>query len=107
VLVVTSAAQPLLCGRLLLVAGDASTALLEGGKATWVREEALGAVTGSLALDLPAPGPELAAQARADAPSLSERLHAEVLSLKVCTLCLPCSCSPLISSWRSCCRFFC
>ena len=69
--------------RLLLVVGDASAALLEGGNATWVHEEALGSVTETLALDLPAPGPELAARWRAEAPKLSERVHAEFLSLKV------------------------
>lgn len=68
------------------MAGDASAALLEGGNATWVREEALGSVTKTLALDLPAPGPELTAKWRAEAPKLAERVHAEFLSLKVAAL---------------------
>lgn len=65
------------------MAADDSTALVEQGKATWVKEEALASVTGSLFLDLPAPSPELAAQWQAAAPSLSERVQAEFLGLKV------------------------
>ncbi len=70
--------------------GDDSLALIEQGKASWVREEALGSVTGSLFLDLPAPSPELAAQWRAAAPTLSERIQAEFLSIKVRHLPLCC-----------------
>ena len=49
----------------------------------WVREEALGSVTGELFLDLPAPSPEAAARWRASAPNLAERVTAEFLALKV------------------------
>lgn len=63
--------------------GDESLMLLEQGTAKWVREEALGSVTGSLFLDLPAPSPELASQWRAAAPTLSERIQAEFISIKV------------------------
>lgn len=66
----------------MLVGGDDSLALVERGAATWLRQEALGSVTGSLFLDLPAPSPELAAQWRAAAPTLSERIRAEFLSIK-------------------------
>ena len=69
--------------RLVTVGGDDSLALVEQGAARWVREEALGSVTGSLFLDLPAPSPELASQWRAAAPTLSERIQAEFLSIKV------------------------
>lgn len=65
------------------MAADDATALVERGKTSWVKEEALASVAGSLFLDLPAPSPELAAQWRAAAPSLSDRVQAEFLSLKV------------------------
>lgn len=73
--------------RLVTVGEDESLALRGRGTVRWVREEALGSVTGSLFLDLPAPSPELAAKWRSAAPTLSERIQAEFFSIKVC--CVP------------------
>ena len=68
--------------RLVSVTSDDIFTLHESDAITWRREEALASVTATLFLDLPAPSPELAAQWRAAAPSLSERVQAEFLSLK-------------------------
>ena len=68
--------------RLIAVESDEKFLLYEGDTVTWAREEARASVKAALFLDLPAPSPELAAQARAAAPSLSERLRAEFLALK-------------------------
>lgn len=61
---------------------DGVFALHEGNAKTWVREEALASISATLFLDLPPPSPELATQWRAAAPTLSERIRAEFLSLK-------------------------
>ncbi len=68
--------------RLVSVTSDDIVTLHESDAVTWRREEALASVTAMLFLDLPAPSPELAAQWRAAAPTLSERVQAEFLSLK-------------------------
>ena len=86
--------------RLVSVTSDDILTLHESNAITWRREEALASVSATLFLDLPAPSPELAAQWRAAAPTLSERVQAEFLSLKAstaapalraCQLRLPCS----------------
>lgn len=61
---------------------DEIFSLHENNSITWRREEALASVTATLFLDLPVPSPELASQWRAAAPTISERIHAEFLSLK-------------------------
>ena len=68
--------------RLVSVTSDDILTLHESNAITWRREEALASVSATLFLDLPAPSPELAAQWRAAAPTLSERVQAEFLSLK-------------------------
>ena len=64
------------------MASDGVLNLYEGNAMTWGREEALASVQATVFLDLPAPSPELAAQWRAAAPTLSQRVRAEFLSLK-------------------------
>ena len=64
------------------MASDGVCNLHEGNAVTWGREEALASVEATVFLDLPAPSPELAAQWRAAAPTLSQRARAEFLSLK-------------------------
>ena len=64
------------------MASDGVFNLYEGNTVTWGREEALASVQAAVFLDLPAPSPELAAQWRAAAPTLSQRVRAEFLSLK-------------------------
>ena len=64
------------------MASDGVFNLYEGNAVTWGREEALASVQAAVFLDLPAPSPELAAQWRAAAPTLSQRVRAEFLSLK-------------------------
>lgn len=68
--------------RLIAVESDEKFLMYEADTVTWAREEARASVKAALFLDLPAPSPELAAQARAAAPSLSERVRAEFLALK-------------------------
>ena len=64
------------------MASDGVFNLYEGNAVTWGREEALASVQATVFLDLPAPSPELAAQWRAAAPTLPQRVRAEFLSLK-------------------------
>ena len=64
------------------MASDGVFNLYEGNAVTWGREEALASVRATVFLDLPAPSPELAAQWRAAAPTLLQRVRAEFLSLK-------------------------
>ena len=79
--------------RLMSVTSDHILTLHESDTVTWRREEALASVAAALFLDLPAPSPELAAQWRAAAPTLSERVQAEFLSLKARAAAhAPCSC---------------
>ncbi|KAK9804018.1 hypothetical protein WJX73_002264 [Symbiochloris irregularis] len=69
--------------RVLVGGTEGTLALLEGSATTWKREEALSAIQGALFVDLPAPSAELEAQASAvAAPSITERLKAELLSAK-------------------------
>lgn len=72
----------LLIRRVISVTSDDIFTLHESDAIKWRREEALASVSATLFLDLPAPSPELAAQSRAAAPTLSERVQAEFLSLK-------------------------
>ena len=78
------------------MASDGVLNLYEGNAVTWGREEALASVQAAVFLDLPAPSPELAAQWRAAAPTLSQRVRAEFLSLKARPPCaqLPASLPP-------------
>lgn len=70
--------------RVLVGAEEGTLALLEGEEVAWLREEALGDVKGALFVDLPAPSAEIEATQLDNAPTLSERLRAELLAAKAC-----------------------
>ena len=70
--------------RVLLGGEDDSLLLVEGGAIVWKREEGLASVASTLFLDLPTAAADVEASYRAARPSLTDRVNAEVLSVKVC-----------------------
>ena len=60
--------------------------------AGWTREEAVASLGPALFLDLPPPSPGVEAARRALSPSLSARLRAELLTLRVAMLTSSSSC---------------
>ena len=70
--------------RYLVILQDDSVHYIEGGKALWHREEALGRIQSTLFIDLPTATAEVDAELRAARPTLMDRLNAEVLTIKAC-----------------------
>lgn len=63
--------------------GKDSLHFLEGSQIMWTREEALSRVQNTLFLDLPASTAEAEAQLKERRPTLTDRVNAEVLTIKV------------------------
>ena len=64
-------------------AEEGTLALLEGSSVAWKREEALAGIKGAVFVELPAPTADAEAKQRASAPTLTDRLQAELLTAKV------------------------
>ncbi len=71
--------------RVLLVWRDQYMSMHQQGLTLWGREEALGAVTSSLFVELPAAAPSGKGEAGKSKTDFSQFLRVQILSVKVCT----------------------